>query len=84
MAQEDESEPLETVFMPPLVELLKAGVIKKGAPLKRREVLKIRDRGVCVRLPVSRVRELEENRGYRDIDPENCWEEWRRFQEQRD
>ena len=30
-------------------------------------------------MSVERARALAENRGYDDIDPENCWEEWQRL-----
>ena len=32
-------------------------------------------------MPVDAVRELEESRGYSDIDPANAWEEWLPFRE---
>jgi hypothetical protein len=27
-------------------------------------------------LPLSVAKNMEEERGYADIDPENCWSEW--------
>ncbi|ROR95808.1 hypothetical protein EDD28_0370 [Salana multivorans] len=67
---------LVPVFMPPLVVLLQAAETAKGLPLSRDEVLAIRDDGVCVMLRRSAARAMSEARGYADLDPGACWEQW--------
>lgn len=64
------------IFMPALAHLLREAEQVKGSPLTRAEVLQTRDQGTCMMLRSSAALELEEKRGFRDIDPENCWEEW--------
>jgi hypothetical protein len=44
--------------------------------MTRDEVISIRDGGVCVMVPRSVGRKMEQSRGYRDVDPEGCWEDW--------
>lgn len=63
-------------FIPALVIILKAEEDKKGAPLTEAEVLAIRDKAVCMVMPLSAAEALNRSRGYSDIDPEQCWEEW--------
>jgi hypothetical protein len=67
---------LVPVFMPPLVMLLTNLERKKGDPLTRDEVLQTRDGGVCVMLPRAKAQLLARSRGYDDLDPEHCWEQW--------
>lgn len=69
-------EQLVLQFIPALVVILKAEEDRKGSPLTEAEVLKIRDSAVCMSLPVSVFKKMEESRGYNDINPENCWQEW--------
>ena len=64
------------MFMPALAHLLRQAEQAKGSPLTRAEVLGVRDKGVCVLLRASAALALEDKRGFRDIDPEHCWEEW--------
>jgi len=64
------------VFIPALALLLRQAEQAKGSPLTRAEVLQVRDKGVCMMLRPSAALELEEKRGFRDIDPEDCWEDW--------
>jgi hypothetical protein len=73
MAQEERLIP---VFLPSLAAILLAAERKKGSPLTPEEVIAIRDQGVCIMMRESHLLALEERRGYRDIDPENSWEEW--------
>jgi hypothetical protein len=51
----------------------------KGSPLTRDEVVAIRDNAVCMMLRASAKAEIEKKRGYPDIDPERCWDEWLQF-----
>jgi len=71
------SEDLEIVFMPALVQMLHLKESEKGASLTEEEVLNIRDNAVCITLRKSEAYKLSEARGWHDIDPENCWEDWR-------
>lgn len=70
------TDPLCLVFVPALVALLKAAEDRKGSPLSEAEVLEIRDNATATAVPFSAAFALETERGYRDITPEECWEEW--------
>jgi hypothetical protein len=50
----------------------------KGEPLIEAEVVEIRDNCPSVAVPRDVVPRIEEQRGYIDIDPEDCWNEWQR------
>ena len=76
---ESPDDPLIPVFTPALIVLLTAREREKGADLTDAEVLDIRDNGHCVMLPESRAIELDEERGYNDLDPEDCVEQWREY-----
>jgi hypothetical protein len=69
-------KPLRIVIMSPLVTLLPIREREKGAPLTESEVLGIRDRAGSIALPTSVALALQEKRGYPDILPENCWNQW--------
>lgn len=75
-------ERLIPVIMPSLAAILSDAETKKGSPLSEDEVLRIRDAAPCMILPESHVAALDEKRGYRDIDPDNCWEEWQQLRTQ--
>lgn len=65
------------VFIDPsLVGVLFAREREKGSPLTEEEVLEIRDNSAAIVLVLEDVREREVARGFKDIDPERCWEEW--------
>lgn len=65
------------VFIDPsLVGLLYAREFEKGSPLSEEEVIEIRDSSPAIVLAPEDVREREAARGFKDIDPERCWEEW--------
>ena len=68
-------------FIPALALLLRQAEEAKGSPLTRAEVLQVRDKGTCMMLRSSVALEMEEKRGFRDIDPEDCWEEWQTLRE---
>jgi hypothetical protein len=69
-------EKLVLQFIPALIVILKAEEDRKKSPLTEEEVLKIRDSAICMSMPVSAAINLEKSRGYADIAPENCWNEW--------
>jgi hypothetical protein len=71
-----QGEKLIYVFMPTLASLLLNAERSKGAPLTYEEVIAVRDKATCVMVPEGVAAQIEEKRGYSDIDPENCWEEW--------
>lgn len=64
------------VFMPSLAALLTAGEEKKGKPLTQKEVLAVRDNGVCMAMEWKDAQKLERSRGYADLEPELVWEQW--------
>lgn len=69
-------DPLCLVFIPALVAILHRMETDKGLPLTEAEVIDITNRSVCVKMRYSHALALEEKRGYRDIRPEQCWEDW--------
>ena len=70
------NDPLIPVFIPALIVLLTNKENKKGSDLLESEVLEVRDNGSCIMMKESKAIELDESRGYNDLDPENCWEQW--------
>lgn len=69
-------EDLVIAFSPPLIALLLAAERGKGAPLTETEVLDIRDGATCIRTPRSVAEAVADQRGYPDLDPERCWDQW--------
>lgn len=67
--------------MPSLLATLINREKAKGSPLTEAEVIQIRDNCPSVAVPIEVVPAIEEARGYRDIDPERCWEEWQKARE---
>ena len=82
LGNDAQDEQLVIVPFPPLVTLLEQHEAAKGAPLTEEEVLGIRDGAVCMTMHRSRAEQLEESRGFPDIDPANAWEEWLRVRVQ--
>lgn len=76
MNMESPSDNLVPVFMPALVAMLVHEEDKKGAPLTLEEVLAFRDNAACIMMEADDARTMDDSRGYRDIDPENCWHDW--------
>ncbi len=72
----DTGERLVPIFIPSLVSILLREERAKRSPLTCDEVVQIRGKAVCIMMAESRVSALTISRGYRDIDPEKCWEEW--------
>lgn len=69
-------------FIPSLAALLTRAEELKGEPLTQAEVLAIRDEAPCMTMRESVALDLEDSRGYADLDPENAWEEWCEMREQ--
>lgn len=77
-----ENDDLIPVFFPPLAACLARAEAVKGSPLTETEVVRIRDRAVCMMMSADRAQRMSESRGYRDVDPENCWADWHRLRVQ--
>ena len=69
-------DPLCTVFIPALLAILHRMETDKGMPLTEAEVLSLRDKSVCMNMRLSHARAMEKKRGYLDVRPEHCWEDW--------
>lgn len=67
---------LVQVFNPSLAALLFAAEKDKGSPLTEPEVIAIRNSSTMMMVPEESAAEFEKKRGYKDIDPDNCWHEW--------
>jgi hypothetical protein len=74
-------EPLILYFIPSLVATLWHDEKKKGSPLTEEEVLAIRDKCPVVALKEESVRLMDEKRGYKDIDADDCWISWLKARE---
>ncbi len=71
-----EEDPRVAVFTPPLVTTLLRAEREKASPLTNEEVIRIRDEARCTMERPSTAAAIANARGYRDVDPENCWVEW--------
>jgi DUF917 family protein len=69
---------LVLTFIPALIVVLVNQEKRKGSPLTEQEVLEIRDKAIVIALPVEDALRFNESRGYQDIDPDHCWEQWQR------
>lgn len=67
---------LVTIFMPSLAALLRASEKQRGRQLLEKEVYAIRDSATVTMVSREKAEEMERKRGYKDINPENCWAEW--------
>ena len=72
----DAEESMLLVPIPALVAVLLRAEQLKGAPLTEEEVTRIRDDAACVAMTAEMQGQLEETRGYADLDPERVWEQW--------
>jgi hypothetical protein len=79
MSDEDHLEP---VFLPSLAAILAQAEQVKGGPLTETEVVRIRDKAICIMMAVEDAEKIAESRGYRDVNPENCWSDWHRLRVQ--
>ncbi|MCQ4314415.1 hypothetical protein NAV33_21360 [Pseudomonas stutzeri] len=69
-------EDLVPTPIPALIIILLNKEREKGSPLTEAEVTGIRDNAVCMMLPASVKMQMEESRGYPDLNPEYAWEQW--------
>lgn len=72
----ESNEEILIVHIPSLVATLLDAERKKGTQLTEAEVLEIRDTAPAVAIRPGDLPALISRRGYHDLDPENCWEEW--------
>lgn len=70
------SEDLVLEFTPPLVAVLLQAERAAGRPLAEQEVYDIRDSATCIAVRPSMAEAMATERGYPDIDPEDCWAQW--------
>ncbi|MEV0456648.1 DUF4261 domain-containing protein [Catellatospora methionotrophica] len=80
----DPRSELRPVFIPPLVALLTAAEEKAGRHLRREEVQRLTDEGVCMMMTHADAANLERSRGYADLEPELAWSQWQVLRETRD
>lgn len=73
---EDPNDPLEPVPVIPLRATFAMVENTNGRPLTEEEALKLRDDCPCILLPRSKKHVMAQTRGYEDLDPEHCWEQW--------
>ena len=64
------------VPIPSLVSILLKMDNQKGESLSEVEVLEIRDNCSCISMTEKQYQELCHDRGYSDICPESCWDDW--------
>lgn len=71
-----DSEELVIYPMPSLIATLLNRERAKGSPLTEAEVIAIRDSCPTVAVPIDVAAKIDSERGYKDINPEYCWEQW--------
>lgn len=71
-----DSDKLVIYPMPSLVATLLNREQAKGSPLTEAEVIEIRDGCHSIAVPIEVPAKMDAERGYQDIDPEQCWEQW--------
>ena len=79
-----EGETLVRFYIPARVILLEQAESIKGAPLTEDEVNRIHDEALYHQVPADVAEATARDRGYPDLDPENCWESWQVFLRGRD
>jgi hypothetical protein len=67
------------VFIPSLAALLTRAAELKGGDLTREEVLHVRDACQVLVTDQGSVQAIEERRGYPDLNPVECYEDWLRL-----
>jgi hypothetical protein len=70
------------VFIPSLSSILLRYERDKGSALTESEVIEIRDKCTVVMLRRAAAAQMDERRGYVDIDPERCWQQWQELRTQ--
>lgn len=73
---------LVPLFIPSLAAILKAKEDQAGRAPREEEVLLIRDQAIVIMVSKEHYLKMEQSRGYKDINPENCFQEWKLLREQ--
>lgn len=68
---------LVPLFIPSLLELLRQAESSKGTALTENEVYRIRDSATTVMVSEDVFNDTTLTRGFADIDPRDCWQEWK-------
>ena len=71
-----DSPPLVIYCIPSLVSTLHEREREKGSPLTEEEVITIRNGCKALKVPETVAQAVDQERGYKDIDPLHCWEQW--------
>ena len=74
---------MSLVYIPALIPLLLNKENEKGSPLTEEEVSSIKDSATCIEVARDVAFTMAECRGYFDINPDKCWEEWRAYRSER-
>jgi hypothetical protein len=64
-------------YIPSLAAILLHAEKLAGAPLTQAQVVKIRDHASVMVASEKAAQALEEKRGYKDVQPQSAWEEWK-------
>ena len=76
-----DEEPIP-VFIPPLALVLAHAERAQGRALGATEVEALRDQASCVMMHRTDAEALRGERGFRDVEPEDCWADWQRLRVQ--
>lgn len=79
MGTTDPAQSLVPCFIPPLALILAHAERAKDAPLAEDEVTQIRDDATCIMMEPADAAQMEQKRGFRDVNPRNCWSDWHRL-----
>jgi hypothetical protein len=78
----DAANDLVPVFIPSLAALLAQAEATKGERLTEAAVVRLRDEAICMMMTREDAAKLSDSRGYRDVEPGNCWADWHRLRVQ--
>ena len=73
---------LVPVFVPSLAATLLNAEQNRTAALTEADAIAIRDRCPCIMLAPATAAAMDEERGYLDIDPDDCWSGFLQLKEQ--
>lgn len=73
------SDALVPLFVPPLATLLADATRKKGRRLDEADVKRVRDSATVMMVKKGEAAAMLASRGFRDVDPEDCWRDWHRL-----
>jgi hypothetical protein len=78
LSTNDMSDPAPMLIypIPSLISTLVNREEEKGSALTEAEVIEIRNGCKAIALPRDVAEKIDSERGYKDIDPERCWEAW--------